>query len=273
MTSSDRIESAYYDYMGYSSEESTRGLSHYVQYFTDDPVLELAPGRGEFLQLLKDAGITAQGVDVDPGMVSTAVESGLDVRLGDAVQALREAADDSLGGVFSAHFVEHLTPDVVRQVITESARALKPGGTFVAATPNAGCQSVLGYDFWRDPTHVRFYEAGLLAFLCADAGLEVVETGGNPRNHAGPPPESLPPAINVMPPPMAELADALRGAAVHKGKLDESSPWLSVIHFLGLQMERLQQTQQELLELRTAYQQLLDRLYPSNEIYVVARRA
>lgn len=272
MTSSDRVESAYYEYMHYSTEESTRGLSHYVPFFDQGPVLELAPGRGEFLRLLTDAGITAHGVDLDPGMVATAREADLDVRLGDALDVLRETPPDSLGGVFSAHFVEHLTPDVLREVIAAAVRALRPGGTFVAATPNAGCQSVMGYDFWRDPTHVRFYEVNLLAFLCADAGLEVVETGGNPRNHAGPPPEALAPLVEVQPSPLTELAEAMRAAAAHRGKVEDDSPWLSVNHFLSLQMTRLQQTQQELLELRIAYQALLDRLYPSNEVYVVARR-
>ena len=35
-------------------------------------MLELAPGRGEFLGLLRDAGIKGKGVDVDEGMVEAA---------------------------------------------------------------------------------------------------------------------------------------------------------------------------------------------------------
>ena len=272
MTSSDRVESAYYAYMGYDADHSTEGLQHYLPWFTKGPVLELAPGRGEFLHLLRAKGVEAYGVDLDPGMVQAAVEAGLDVRLGDAVEALCAVPEETLGGVFSAHFVEHLTPDVVQQVIAESARALRPGGLFIAATPNAGSQSVMGYDFWRDPTHVRFYEQRLLAFFCADAGLEVLETGGNPRHAPGPPPAALASPVTVHPSAMEDLGNALLKAATRKGTLDQEDPLLGVGHHLGVVMERLQQTQQELAELRRSYSALLERLFPSNEIYVVARR-
>ena len=79
-------------------------------------------------------------------------------------------------------------------------RVLAPGGRFVSTTPNPACYSVLSHDFWRDPTHVRFYDLPLLEFLCRQAGLEVEETGTNPANHPGPPPEYLGPEPVVHPP-------------------------------------------------------------------------
>ena len=268
-----RVESAYYDYMGYQREHVLGGLQHYLPWFTAGPVLELAPGRGEFLSLLAAAGVEAYGVDNDEGMVEAAVAGGLDVRLMDALEHLRATPDDSLGGVFSAHFVEHLPPEAVQEVVRESARAIRPGGHFVAATPNAACQSVMSNDFWRDPTHIRFYEERLLAFFCASAGLAVVEYGGNPRNHAGPPPEALPPPVHVQPPMLDELASAIQRFTdpKSKGKPDPDSPWFGLGHAVGTLMERLQATQEELAEVRRSYEHLLDRLYPSNEIYVVAR--
>ena len=273
--SGNRVESAYYAYMGYDAENSSAGLSHYLQWFTQGPVLELAPGRGEFLDLLRAAGVEAYGVDSDEGMVETACAAGLDVRLADALDGLRAAADGSLRGVFSAHFVEHLPAEAVQAVVSEAARALAPGGHFVAATPNAACQSVMGHDFWRDPTHVRFYEPRLLAFFCASAGLEVVEFGGNPRNAPGAPPETLPPATQVDPDIRGDLAGTLQQITDPKaqGRADVGSPWYAMGHYVAVLMERLQHTQEELAELRRSYGHLLDRLYPSNEVYVVARRA
>jgi O-antigen chain-terminating methyltransferase len=269
-----RVESDYYAYMGYDRENTLEGMRHYLPWLQQGPVLELAPGRGEMLELLRESGIEAYGVDVDEGMVEQATERGLDVRLGDALAGLREAADASLGGVFSAHFVEHLQPEVVAEVVVESARALAPGGHFVAATPNAGCQSVIGHDFWRDPTHIRFYEERLLAFYCASAGLEVVETGGNPRNSPGAPPETRAHAISVHPDMTADLAVTLQRITdpKSKGKVDPDSPWYALGHYVSSLMSRLEQTQEELRELRSSYDALLQRLYPSNEIYVVARR-
>ena len=269
-----RVESDYYAYMGYERENTLEGLRHYLPWLQQAPVLELAPGRGEMLSLLREAGVEAYGVDVDEGMVEQAATQGLDVRLGDALEGLRAADDRSLGAVFSAHFVEHLQPDEVAAVVRESARALAPGGYFVAATPNAGCLSVLGHDFWRDPTHIRFYEPRLLAFFCAQAGLDVVETGGNPRNMPGAPPETRAHPITVDADMRGELAVTLQRITdpKSKGKVDPDSPWYALGHYVSSLMGRLEQTQEELRELRSSYDALLQRLYPSNEVYVVARR-
>ena len=263
-----RLESDYYSYMGYDSANAKAGLAHYVPFFDSGPVLELACGRGEFLELLRDAGIEGEGVDIDEGMVEAANGLGLSVRHGDAIADLEQRADDSLRGVFSAHFAEHLQPEVLEHVVAESARVLAPGGIFIAATPNAGCLSVLGHDFWRDPTHIRFYEPRLLAFYCAKAGLEVVETGGNPRNAPGPPPESLAPDTHVDPDLRPDMVTAIKAAMADK---KHSLDWQAFGHFLGLLEDRLRTTQEELAALRRSYAHLLDRLYPSNEIYVVAR--
>ncbi len=259
-----RLESDYYAFMGYDPEGSRAGLRHYVPWFADGPVLELACGRGEFLGLLGEAGVEAQGVDLDEGMVQTARAAGLDVQHGDAVGALRARADGSLRGVFSAHFAEHLVPADLQVVVAESARVLAPGGVFVAATPNAACLSVLGHDFWADPTHVRPYDPRLLAFFCAAAGLEVVETGANPLNHGGPPPPVLPPVVHVDP----DLRDQIV-TAVQVGGPGAPSPELG--HLLGVLEERLRTTQTELTALARSYGQLLAQLYPPNEVYVVAR--
>lgn len=268
-----RLESDYYAYMGYDPEHSKAGLAHYVPLFTRGPVLELACGRGEFLELLAAAGVAAEGVDVDEGMVQAARAAGLAVQLGDAHDDLQRRESGSLQGVFSAHFVEHLQPDALEAVIAESARVLAPGGVFVAATPNAACLSVSGYDFWKDPTHVRFYDPRLLAFYCAKAGLEVLETGENPLNCAGPPPEVHAPSTHVDPDLREGIAEAVRELSWSRRRkaADPESPWQVVGHFLAVLEQRLRDSQQELSDLRHSYTQLLGRLYPSNEVYVVAR--
>ena len=256
------VESDYYAFMGYDPEHTRSGLRHYLPWFPDGPVLELASGRGEFLGLLREAGVAASGVDLDEGMVRDAREAGHDVQLADALTALRSRPDDAVQGVFCAHFVEHLDPEALQAVVTESARVLAPGGHFVAATPNAGCLSVIGHDFWVDPTHVRPYDPRLLAFFCSAAGLEVVETGANPRNCGGPPPATLPPQVHVDPDLRPQVVAALEGT---------TGPWHAFGHLVGVLEERLRATQAELGALRQSYASLLARLYPPNEVYVVAR--
>jgi SAM-dependent methyltransferase len=256
------VESDYYAFMGYDPAHTRSGLRHYLPWFEQGPVLELASGRGEFLGLLREAGVAASGVDLDEGMVRDARAAGHDVELADALTGLRARADASVRGVFSAHFVEHLDPEALQAVVTESARVLAPGGHFVAATPNAGCLSVLGHDFWVDPTHVRPYDPRLLAFFCSAAGLEVVETGANPRNDGGPPPATLPPEVHVDPDLRPQVVAALQGT---------DGPWHAFGHLVGVLEERLRTTQAELVALRRSYAQLLGQLYPPNEVYVVAR--
>ena len=53
------------------------------------PVLDAGCGRGEFLDLLRDAGIEARGVDLDPGMVSRCREKGHEVEHADLLEPAR----------------------------------------------------------------------------------------------------------------------------------------------------------------------------------------
>jgi Methyltransferase domain len=288
-----RLESDYYAYMGYDSDRAREALSHYLSFFPTGPVLELACGRGEFLDLLRDAGVPASGVDLDEGMVERAVERGNEVVLGDAVSHLEGIEPGSLGGVFCAHFLEHLQPDDVARVYAAAARALRPGCAFVAVVPSAGSLSVLGYDFWRDPTHVRFYDPALLAFFAAQAGLEVAESAGNPRNNPGPPPQLWPQEFEPVASLSSSVAELLgaagkiypaqapqsrrirreaesNGEAVTAVADPRADLWSHAAHLISLLDQRMQAVQHQLAELHRAYRSLLAQLYPASEVYVVA---
>jgi SAM-dependent methyltransferase len=277
-----RVESDYYSYMEFDPEHTREVLGHYVPLFEDKaPVLELGCGRGEFLGLLAQAGVAATGVDSDEGMVDKARAEGLDVVCADAVAFLhREAEPGRYRGVFCAHFVEHLTPDQVRELLEGVRRVLAPGGRFVAVTPNPACYAVLSHDFWRDPTHVRFYDLPLLEFLCRQAGLEVERTGTNPANHPGPPPEFLAPEP-VVPPPLGDLIEkatgTIRQSLGHHNRRGTATgghdtQWaFELAHLVSVLAGRLQETTEALRELRRAHDKLVWGLYQSNETYVVAR--
>jgi SAM-dependent methyltransferase len=274
----NRFESDYYAFMGFGGDRSREALGHYVTFFTQAPVLELGSGQGEFLDLLRAAGLAARGVDLDEGMVEHARAQGHEVVHGDAMDHLRSVADGSLGGVFAAHFLEHFAADAAAEIVAEVGRVLRPGGTFVAVVPNAASLSVLGYDFWRDPTHVRFYDPQLLAFLASQAGMVVAELGGNPRNCPGPPPQLLPAELPAEPPLGAEVARLLlldgAGAVDSDGHAGGSAAaWPAVTHLLRLLDERVQAVQHQNAVLRTAYTNLLEQLYPASEVYMVARLA
>src|SRR5437764_15325532 len=107
-------------------------------------------------------------------MVEEAAARGLDVRRGDAVEHLRSLADSSLGAIVSLHLIEHLQLGQLLELLELSARKLRPGGIFVAETPNPASLIVLGNSYVLDPTHVRPLHPSLLSFLCEGAGFQDV---------------------------------------------------------------------------------------------------
>jgi SAM-dependent methyltransferase len=116
------------------------------------PVLDAGCGRGEFLELLRGAGVPARGVDLDPGMVARARAKGLDVEQGDLVAHLERVADGSLGVVFAAQVVEHLPYRELLAFLRLAYQKLQPGGLLIAETVNPHHAGTLK-SFWTDPTH------------------------------------------------------------------------------------------------------------------------
>lgn len=141
----------------------------------DLPVLDVGCGRGEFLQLLTEAGIANRGIDLNQVSVDDCRDLGLDVVAGDAVAHLRSLEPGSLRAVCGFHLVEHLT-DAERTALLVAARhAIAPGGGIVFETPNPENLRVGATNFWLDPTHLRPIPPQLLQFQVEQAGFDDVE--------------------------------------------------------------------------------------------------
>ena len=138
------------------------------------PLLDWGCGRGELLELLASRGVDVVGVEIDGGMVSEARSRGLTVHQVDAVSYLSTCEPESLGAVFSAHVAEHIPFEALLEVIHASLRALRPGGVFVAETPNPTSLVVPSNSFILDPTHLRPIHPSLFAFACETAGFRDV---------------------------------------------------------------------------------------------------
>lgn len=133
-------------------------------------VLEVACGPAVFLDILRQRGIAARGVERDPASVRYARGLGFDVAEADALDYLA-ASRGHFDGIYCSHFVEHLDIAGVDRLIALIADALRPGGValFVFPDPESIRSQLLG--FWRDPEHVRFYHPDLIELMCRGHGL------------------------------------------------------------------------------------------------------
>jgi SAM-dependent methyltransferase len=138
------------------------------------PVLDVGCGRGELLQLLREAGIEARGIDADADMVAFARGEGLDVEQADLVDYLERVDDGSLGGIFMGQVVEHLPPGVLARALELSARKLRAGGVLVAETINPLSPIALR-NYYADLTHAQPLVPETLELLARQAGFAETE--------------------------------------------------------------------------------------------------
>lgn len=151
-------------------------LASYVPLFAGAAdVLDVGCGRGELLELLREAGIPARGIDVNGSMVDVCREQGLRADAADALSYLRQLGSGSLGGLVAAQVVEHLEPAYLTHLLDAAFDALRPGSRIVLETINPACWFAFFESYVRDITHVRPLHPDTLKFLLVAAGFQQVE--------------------------------------------------------------------------------------------------
>ena len=120
---------------------------------TGRAIVDVGCGRGEFLELMRDEGLIARGVDANETMVEVCQAAGLESVAGDALAYLAQQEPNSLGAVTGFHIIEHLPFKVMVRLFDEAFRALAPGGVMVFETPNPANLMVASRWFYLDPTH------------------------------------------------------------------------------------------------------------------------
>ena len=135
------------------------------------PILDLGCGRGEWLELLKEGGLQASGIDCNETAIQYCKSAGLDVIYGDALSSLGTLRDASIGAVTSFHMIEHLPFEVTLALIDEALRVLKTGGFLILETPNPQNVLVGAHTFYLDPTHLRPLPSAMLRFFVEARGF------------------------------------------------------------------------------------------------------
>lgn len=198
------IEFAHIDWLKFAdrfrgSEEAIRARqSMYAARFRDHaPVLDLGCGRGEMLDVFREAGITARGVDANDDSIAVCQSKGLDVEKADLFAYLNGLPDASLSGVICCQVVEHLPSARVPELIASVFRKLRPGALLAIETPNPECLAIFSSHFYLDPTHRHPIPPALAVFYLEEAGFGSIQI------------ERLSPAIDSLP-ALAELPEAFR---------------------------------------------------------------
>ena len=116
------------------------------------PFLDLGCGRGEFLHILRDAGIHAVGVDQSSSAITALRADGFNVCAQDLLMFL-ETDQRTFWGASLLQVVEHLDDVKMQRVLAVLAQKLVPGAVLIVETPNPLSPFALAH-FHTDPTHV-----------------------------------------------------------------------------------------------------------------------
>lgn len=134
--------------------------------------IDIGCGRGEWLEIAAEAGLTPVGVDLNAGMARAALDKSFPVVIGDALEFLRRQEPASAAVISAFHVAEHLSVDYLLEVLGECHRVLDDGGLLIVETPNPENIAVGTWKFHLDPTHQKPLPPVLLEFLIQEAGFD-----------------------------------------------------------------------------------------------------
>jgi 2-polyprenyl-3-methyl-5-hydroxy-6-metoxy-1,4-benzoquinol methylase len=163
---------SYYSEIEYKKKDSSSlwfEELYYHRWFDDvkGRILDVGCATGNFIALDPER---IEGVDIDDDSLEIARARGFNVRKLDAEKGMSEIADQSYGGIYAKHVVEHLHDPFT--FVEHLRRVLAPGGLAVISTPN--CPYVLDKHFWDDYTHIHPFTANSLRMIAYDAGFKDV---------------------------------------------------------------------------------------------------
>ena len=150
-------------------------VTDYVALFAGATnVLDVGCGRGEVLELFREAGIPAKGIDLNPSMIEVCRGRGLEATMADAVGYLDAQADASVGGLLAIQVVEHLEAAYLSRFLELAFHKLAPGATMVLETINPTCWVAFFESYIRDMSHRWPLHPDTLQFIVEAHGFSQV---------------------------------------------------------------------------------------------------
>ncbi len=159
-----------------SQQDIRARLADYIPLFAGaSDVVDIGCGRGELLGLLREAGVSAHGIDLNSSMVEVCLERGLSAEANDAVSYLEQQPDNSLGGLIAIQVVEHLEPAYLSRFIDLAFFKLRPGAPLVLETLNPACWVAFFESYIRDITHRWPMHPDTLQYMVQVSGFSSAE--------------------------------------------------------------------------------------------------
>jgi O-antigen chain-terminating methyltransferase len=157
-------------------EEIKERFRVYLPYLSNvSDILDIGCGRGEFLELMREQGISAKGIDVSEDMIYYCRQKQLSVEQREALEYLSSTPDNSLGGIFVAQLLEHLPVSTLQRFIKLCYQKMRPGAIFIAETINPLSLVAAIRNFYLDLSHIRPLHPEAFRFLIESLGFREVQ--------------------------------------------------------------------------------------------------
>ena len=171
----DELYAAFENQFRGTPEHIREGLKVYLPLLKDagiaSDILDLGCGRGEWLELLRDEGSQARGVESNRAMIDSQRDRNLEIVQADALAYLRGLPENSLRAVTAFHLIEHIGLAELIDLLDEINRVLRPGGLLIVETPNPKNLVVGACNFYSDPTHHKPLFPETLEFIVKHRGF------------------------------------------------------------------------------------------------------
>ncbi|MDP4008393.1 MAG: methyltransferase domain-containing protein [Candidatus Peregrinibacteria bacterium] len=161
----------------------------------DATVVDIGCGRGEWLEILKENGISARGVDLNKIMINECLNRGFDVIEADVIKYFGSLDNKSVGAITGMHIVEHLPFEQIIKLFDEAYRTLKDGGVLILETPNPENLMVGACNFYTDPTHERPIPPLTIQFIAEERGFGKVSIMRLKKDRIAEPPSGMDPLL------------------------------------------------------------------------------
>lgn len=152
-----------------------RRLGPWTPQLKEARCLDLGCGCGEMLYCLEREGIkNTAGVDLCREEIEEAkLFVGGNLVHSDVLEYLRQTESKSFDFITAFNFLEHLSKEYLRDVLLETLRVLRPGGTLVGMVPNS-ISPFSGITRYWDITHEWAFSPNNLRQLAALTGFDPI---------------------------------------------------------------------------------------------------